>query len=325
MNSTSKSNLIRRRLPVRWLDAMVDGPLEICLRKPRRAARTAQPAMPPGGLLLRSGGVRLGQRAGPAFVFRGRGAFTLLEMMVVIAIIGFMAAMALPHVAHFNRANSMSAASRQLLDDCALARRRAMINRSTVYMVFVPPSLWSNSYILPQIYGNQLSNLVTHQYAAYALVSVGSVGDQPGKHYPQYVTDWRVLPDGVFIAPFEYNLSAPVYVYTTNTLSGTVVTSVIQPWSSNSVPFPSLYPPNTNLFLPCIGFTPAGTLTTPYTNQYIVLDRGSVFYAQTSNGAPILQPANWVESPPGNDTNNATLIQIDWMTARAKVVQNQLQ
>ena len=249
--------------------------------------------------------------------------------MAVIAIIGFMAALALPHVSGFGRANSMSAANRQLLDDCALARRRAMINRSTVYMVFVPPSLWSNTYILPQINGNQLSNLVTHQYAAYALVSLGSVGDQPGRHYPQYVTDWRVLPAGVFIAPFEYNLVKPINVYTTNTLTGAVVTSVIQPWGNvplPGVPFPSLYyGNNTTTNLPCIGFTPAGTLTTPYTNQYIVLARGSVFYAQGSNGAPILQPANWVESPPGNETNNADLIQIDWMTARAKVVQNQMQ
>jgi prepilin-type N-terminal cleavage/methylation domain-containing protein len=336
MNPSAKSDSVRRRLPVRWLDTLADGPLAISLRKLRRVAGTPQPAKAAADLLCRGGGQRstrpaLGQRTGPAFVFRGRGGFTLLEMMVVITIIGFMAALALPHVSGFGRANSMSAANRQLLDDCALARRRAMINRSTVYMVFVPPNLWSNTYILPQINGNQLSNLVTHQYAAYALVSLGSVGDQPGRHYPQYVTDWRVLPAGVFFAPFQFNLVAPskAYVYTTNTLTGAVVTSVIQPWANvplPGVPFPSLYyTNNTTTNLPCIGFTPAGTLTTPYINQYIVLDRGSVFYAQGSNGAPILQPANWVESPPGNETNNANLIQIDWMTARAKVVQNQMQ
>jgi len=248
---------------------------------------------------------------------------------VVIAIIGFMAALALPHVVGFSRANSMTAATRQLLDDCALARRRAIINRSTVYMVFVPPSLWSNQTILQEIYGNQISNLVTHQFAAYALVSTGSVGDQPGRHYPQYLTDWRILPDGVFFAPFEFNLWSGVgtstNVYTTNTLTGQRVNSFIQPWSTNNVPFPSLYYPNTNMPLPCIGFSPAGSLTTPLINQYIALARGSVFYAQSSNGAPLLQPANWSESPPGNDVNNANLIQLDWATARARVVQNQLQ
>jgi prepilin-type N-terminal cleavage/methylation domain-containing protein len=330
MNSTAKSDLDRQHLPVQWLEGLADGPLVISWRKLRRLTGTAQRAKRAGDLLCRGGGQRsarptIGQRAMPAFVFRGRGGFTLLEMMVVIAIIGFMAALALPHVSGFTRANSMSAASRQLLDDCALARRRAMVNRSTVYMVFVPPSLWSNTFVLSEIYGNQISNLVTHQYAAYALVSLGSVGDQPGRHYAQYVTDWRVLPDGVFVAPFEFNLTGPVTVYTTNTLSGQRVASVIQPWSSNNMPFPSLYPPNMSLSLPCIGFTPSGMLTTPYTNQYIALARGSVFYAQGSNGAPILLPANWVESPPGNDTNNANLIQIDWMTGRARVVQNQLQ
>jgi prepilin-type N-terminal cleavage/methylation domain-containing protein len=333
MNSTTKSNLGRHRLPVQWLEGLADGPLVISWGKLRRLTGTAQRAKPGGDLLCQGGGQRsarptIGRRTVPAFVFRGRGGFTLLEMMVVIAIIGFMAALALPHVSGFTRANSMIAASRQLLDDCALARRRATVNRSTVYMVFAPPSLWSNTIVLSEIYGNQISNLVTHQYAAYALISLGSVGDQPGRHYPQYVTDWRVLPDGVFIAPFQFNLTAPgCTVYTTNSLTGQRIASFIPPWNSvPAVPFPSLYYPNiTTTNLPCIGFTPAGSLTTPYTNQYIALARGSVFYAQGSNGAPLLLPANWVESPPGNDTNNANLIQIDWMTGRARVVQNQLQ
>jgi prepilin-type N-terminal cleavage/methylation domain-containing protein len=325
MNSTAQRDFGPRPLPVLWLDAPADrllislSPLNlICRRKLRRVAGTPR------------GGVRQSaQRADPADGVRGRRAFTLLEMMVVIAIIGFMAALALPHVVGFSRANSMTAATRQLLDDCALARRRAIINRSTVYMVFVPPSLWSNQTVLQEIYGNQISNLVTHQFAAYALVSLGSVGDQPGRHYAQYLTDWRILPDGVFFAPFEFTNSVwPLYVYTTNTLiapPNNRVQNSLQPWASVTVPFPSLYYPNTNMPLPCIGFSPAGSLTTPLLNQYIALARGSVIYAQGSNGAPLLQPAIWGESPPGNDVNNANLIQIDWATARARVVQNQLQ
>jgi prepilin-type N-terminal cleavage/methylation domain-containing protein len=348
MNSTTKSDFCSRRLPVLWLDSLADGPLVICRRNLCRVEGTPQREKRAADPLCRSGGIRLAQErhnrpaaphsggcAEPAFVVRGLRAFTLLELMVVIAIIGFIAALALPHVSGFSRANSMAAATRQFVDDCGLARRRAIINRSTVYMVFVPPTLWSNEVVLSQIYGNEISNLVTHQFAAYALISLGTVGDQPGRHYPQYVTDWRILPDGVFIAPFQFNLlpnGVPpnnVYIYTTNTLTGTTVASFIQPWTwlSNSVPFPSLSSTNFtyNLPMPCIGFTPSGSLTTPFTNQYIVLARGNVTSFRDTNGAPILQPAFWSEAPPGNDTNNANLIKIDWMTGRATVVQNRLQ
>jgi prepilin-type N-terminal cleavage/methylation domain-containing protein len=267
------------------------------------------------------------------YQLRIRG-FTLLELMMVITIIGFIAALTSPHVRGFGQANSMSAATRQLLDDVALARQRAMVNRSTVYMVFLPPMFWTNqAYVnaetVEQINGPQVTNLLMHQYSAYALVSLGSVGDQPGQHYPRYLTDWRSLPDGVFISPMQYtNFYTNTYVYTTNTLSGTIITSLIQPWSTVNVPFPSLYPPNTVMSLPCIAFSPQGGLATGSTvgtDQYIVLSRGSIFYPTDTNGAPVFEAPNLVETPPGNDTNNANLIQIDWMTARPTILQNQLQ
>jgi prepilin-type N-terminal cleavage/methylation domain-containing protein len=316
MNSTLKSDFGPRRLPVRWLDSPVVGPLVICRRKVRRTS---------GPVASRCSAEAL--RGRPPF--RGLRAFTLLELMMVIAIIGFIAALALPHVGGIGQANSMTTATRQLLDDVALARQRAMVNRSTVYMVFLPPMFWTNNLYANAttlIYGPQVSNLVTHQYSAYALVSLGSVGDQPGQHNPRYVTDWRFLPNGVFIAPFEFTLTnAYTNLTTTNTLSGITNVSAIPPWSWISFPFPSIFPPNTTMPLPCIGFSPQGSLTTQFTNQYIALARGSIFYPTDTNGTPLLEPPNWAENPPGNDAHNPNLIQIDWMTARATLLQNQFQ
>lgn len=247
---------------------------------------------------------------------------------MVIAIVGFIAALTLPHVHGFGQANSMSAATRQLLDDVALARQRAMVNRSSVYMVFLPPEFWTIPQYQNTPLNRQETNLLMHQYAAYALISIGSVGDQPGQHFAHYITDWRTLPDGVFIAPFEFTLtnnnSSFMYVNTTNTLSGTVNSSTLYQWKTVNVPFPSIYQAN-SVPLPCIGFSPQGGLTTPFTNQYIALARGSIFYPTDTNGVPLLGPPNLLENPAGNDTNNPNLIQIDWMTGRPTLMQNQLQ
>ena len=36
----------------------------------------------------------------------------------------------------------MTAATRQMLDDVAYARQKALLNRTTVYMVSLPPTFW---------------------------------------------------------------------------------------------------------------------------------------------------------------------------------------
>ncbi|HEY3863762.1 MAG TPA: prepilin-type N-terminal cleavage/methylation domain-containing protein [Verrucomicrobiae bacterium] len=310
------SQLRPRPLPVRWLDEPPLIRLPICRRedgrvlsRERHSCRTIV-AEPP--------------RAGSRRPFRGRSAFTLLELMMVIAIIGIVATLALPHVRGFGQANSMIAATRQVLDDVAMARQRAMAYRTTVYMVFDMPDFWATNEFL--FHTRQGTNMLSQQYGSYAIVTLSSVGDQPGQHYPRYITDWRRLPEGVFISPIQFtNLFTNVYIYTTNTLSGTVNTNLIQPWARQAVPFPSIYYPNTNMSMPCIAFSPQGGLATTFVNQYIVLARGSIFYPTDTNGAPLFAAANLVETPPGNDTNNANLIQIDWMTGRPTVFRNQLQ
>jgi prepilin-type N-terminal cleavage/methylation domain-containing protein len=339
MNSTGTNHFRPRPMPVQWLHAPAVGPLVICgAHAPSRVVFGAPPKTSAPAILFQSAGRRpmhARARVLPALNIYRRSlrAFTLLELMVVIGIIGFIAVMTLPHVRGYGQANAMTTATRQLLDDVALARQRAMVNRSTVYMVFVPPMFWTNAIYSGVAPNRQETNLLTHQYGAYALISLGSVGDQPGQHYPRYITDWRYLPAGVFIAPFEFTLSNAYYtnIYTTNTLSGIIVDNQIHGWGTASVPFPSLPTPTggqptaTNMPLPCIAFSPQGGLATQYTNQYIVLARGSIFYPTDTNGAPLFQPPNLVETPPGNDVNNPNLIQIDWMTARATLLQNQLQ
>jgi hypothetical protein len=216
-----------------------------------------------------------------------------------------------------------------------------MATRSTVYMVFAPTNLWAptNQTTMVPVSGEPvINNLVTHQYASYALVSFGAAGDQPGRHYWRYLTEWKVLPPGVIFAPFEFNYSPfPIAtnIYTTNTLTSTVFNNQIWPWGIiANVPFPTVAPNVTNIYftMPGIGFTPQGSLTLPqgssgatWLNQFIVLARASVVYASDTNGNPFLQQASCVETPPGNDLSNPNVIQVDWVTGRATLLQNKFQ
>ena len=267
-------------------------------------------------------------------------AFTLLEMMMVIAIIGFIAAMALPHVSGFAKANTLAAANRQILDDLAYARQIALVNRSTVYMVFDPPEFWTNTvYEQSSNYAVELgarssgvklnpavqfNAMLGRQYTGYALIAMSTVGDQPGQHYAHYITDWRTLPQGVFISPFEFQSNLPpITISTTNTTTGVTNAVAVAPlnWST-PVPFPSLSAGTSNT-LPFIGFSPQGSLV-QQSNQYIVISRGSIFYPQTSNGVPIAAAPDAISTPVGNETNNPNVIQIDWLTSRATLLQNHM-
>jgi type II secretory pathway pseudopilin PulG len=268
--------------------------------------------------------------------------------MLVIGIIGLLAALAMPHLSGFTKGNAMKAATLQLLDDVTLARQRAMANRSMVCMVFLPANFWTNDSPLqsppqsPDYFTTpQITNLAAHQYAAYALISMRTVGDQPGVSNVHYLTDWKFLPQGVYISPFQLtNGYGTNYIYTTNTLSGGLSNWSVWPvvaFTNNNkwFPFPSTfnasygsnYGANCYNALPYIGFSPSGQLTAG-ADQFIMLTSGSIFCPLDPH--TLLPQITWpasppslVETPPGNATNNPNLIHIDWLTAHARIERNQ--
>jgi len=119
-------------------------------------------------------------------------AFTLLELLVVIGIMGLLFSIGLPAFKGLNQSNLTVSVNRQLLDDLGYARMRAITERSDVYVVFVPTNIWTafNTITDPNT-RKRLTNLVTAQYSGYAILGTRTLGDQPGHATPHYLTEWR--------------------------------------------------------------------------------------------------------------------------------------
>ena len=146
----------------------------------------------------------------------GVSAFTLLELLVVIAIMAIIVSTALPALKGLGRTGTNTGASRQLLEDLRYARQVALRNRSDVYMVFTPSNIWSiirnvDRERLPPRKKDprllSLTNMIEKQFSGYAIVSMRTVGDQPGQKFPNYLTEWKKLPSGMLVAPHKITLA----------------------------------------------------------------------------------------------------------------------
>ncbi len=240
-------------------------------------------------------------------------AFTLIELLVVIAIIGVLASIGIPALKGFGSSNAVSAATRQLMDDMSLARQTALNNRSEVLMVFVPPMTQVDSANLKlQLTTNtieilQLTHLTNAQYSSYALYAKRTMGDQPGAKNGRYLTPWRSLPEGVFIATNEFTVLNDNIWKAVPNLTNRPLHYVSLPFpSQNGVPFP----------LPTISFNFQGQLSAQG-DEYLMLTRGSLVYS-TAPGNPPLPIAPEVVETPKNNTRSNNVIRIDWLTGRAR-------
>ncbi len=255
-----------------------------------------------------------------------RAGFTLLELLVVIVIIGILATVGLPAIKGMTKSNAIIAANRQLLDDLAYARQRAIADHTTVYVVFAssgilqfdPTKMSSQSNAM-----TQLLNLYGGQYTTYALLSLRSVGDQPGQGSPHYLTAWRSLPNGIFINTNKFDPAQ----YRPNPLSAFSFYSNAFP-TDVKFPFPVV---TTNgipltMNLPYLGFDYLGQLvSTNNLDEAIPLTRGSIFYQRDAKGNYINAVADVQETPPGNSVTLSNVIHISWLTGRARVERQEVQ
>jgi len=242
-------------------------------------------------------------------------AFTLLELLVVIAIIGILAGIGLPAMRGFGKANALTAATRQLQDDVSLARQRAISGHTDVYIVFIPPGIETYNYASLNLKDRELfTNLVGGQLTTYALFSFRSVGEQPGRSNPRYLTPWKTLPEGMFIVSNKFVQLSPANWQSTPDYS--------RPFQYLQIPFPTAT--NAVFPLPAIAFDYQGRLRSGR-DEIIPLARGSIFYDRNPDGSIVVGPADVKETPPGNSITSSNQIHIEWLTGRARLESQQIQ
>jgi prepilin-type N-terminal cleavage/methylation domain-containing protein len=256
-------------------------------------------------------------------------AFTLLEMLVVVAIIGMLAAVSVPAIRALTQTNTVAAGHRQLLDDLAYARQLAVSGRRVVYLVLVPPTMRGQADTIrsadPNLYPprvkdralRQLTNLVDGQYTAYALFTRRTVGDQPGRDHPMYLTDWRRLPDGIVFDTNVFVDLGNLWLTVANRTN-----AAHRPLPYAWFPFPTEDSPE--MRLPYVAFNPQGRMyyeggaEPVLAGESIPLLRGSVFYPKDNLDRYDLRSPPDLALAQRGDTNRME-VRVDWLTGRARV------
>ena len=216
------------------------------MRKPRNMQKFV---LQPGLLSIADCGLRIADSPR----LRIQRAFTLIEMLMVISIIGIIAALSVPVIKNFGKTDVTISASRQLLDDVGRARQLAMSQRTTVYMVFVPTNFWNflvgggkNSQWLTDVQkaGQMaaLTNLLGMQLTGYTYMAYGALGDQPGQHTWHYLAPWQSLPEGTFIPIWKFanpGVSGPQKFTFYDPVNNNYGFNIYPFSYANSFPFPS--------------------------------------------------------------------------------------
>lgn len=113
--------------------------------------------------------------------FRVPSAFSLLELMVVIAIMGILAAMTMAIGPGLLRSSAMSSSLSSVASAVSLARSEAIRSRKQTYFVLAP----------------EIGSLDERSFAAYAILRKE---DSSGNSFV-YVTPWKKLPSGILFRP----------------------------------------------------------------------------------------------------------------------------
>lgn len=281
--------------------------------------------------------------------------FTLIELLVVIAIIGILAAIAMPTIGMF-KPQPLAAASRQLLDDLSYARHRALADHTTVYVVFMPSTANLEPKILTGMNPVMQQRMAKGQYASYALYERRQIGDQPGQKRAHWLTNWRMLPKGTYIATQKFgpaNTVAPARAQLTSLFGNNYANFNFMTFNYSTSPDPAADdgpfftdPENSNYTnsysrMPFIAFDYRGSLVGPWESwkgPNTADGKGAITNNVGDCVIPLTQgnpggTTNWTpsaipnENPPNGWINmpGYNLVVIDGPTGRARIARQQVQ
>jgi type II secretion system protein H len=124
-------------------------------------------------------------------------AFTLIELMVVVAIIGIILAMGTPSLLMALHKEGMNKAANDVMDACSEARSRAIFQGTTTEIIFHPQeNRW------------EIANAPSDENPMPADTSVDSTNSAPvpAEHSPWAAAATGALPDGVDFQMLDINL-----------------------------------------------------------------------------------------------------------------------
>ena len=261
---------------------------------------------------------------------RANRAFTLLEMLIVLVIIGILAALALPAIRGSLESRAIDAASRQVLEDLSFARQKAISQRSSVAMVFLPADVVGINFTLGIFQDKHerdtVRRLQSGAYTAYALYAFRRVGEQPGQKTSGYITEWKTLPEKTFFGTNQFDFGALPTVKLPFPLSRSQFIEEMPyiAFDEEGRRISNLdvntgrgmFPPSTGALSPAL----------PHTHSPEDLDleiaRGAIMFVRDPNGA--IDPTSFQlqEIPFFNATQN--VIHVDSFTGRAKWIKSEL-
>jgi hypothetical protein len=219
------------------------------------------------------------------------------------------------------------------MDDLSRARQLAISQRTTVYMVFVPTNFWNDTAAGSWRIADKAkaTNLYDKQLIGYNFVSLRSMGDQPGRPTTRYLSSWRTLPDGAFIAMAKFLPRKPT-TPVMNILTNNILAFRVHGFNyTNSIPFPLEDTPGAGtpprwVSLPYLSFNYLGQLEYGQ-NELIPITRGNIgFRRNAATGDGVDQLPSVSESPAGNATNSSyNVVSIEWLTGRAHLLRKVVQ